>query len=111
MGPPEYIVACALPHARTHGFAVSRQPTGTFALRATRDAAVARAARLVMGRHQVPWLNASTAAASNLEELAYHYGTDKSHDDHKCVQLRPHTAHPPTHCLTGRTTTISRVRQ
>lgn len=51
-----------------------------------------------MGRHQVPWLNASTAAASNLEELAYHYGTDKSHDDHKCVQSahtplnRPHTA-------------------
>jgi hypothetical protein len=44
----------------------------------------------VMGRHQVPWLNASTAAASNLEELAYHYGTDKSHDDHKCVHLHPH---------------------
>ena len=41
--------------------------------------------RLVMGRHEVPWLNASTAAASNLEELAYHYGTDKSHDDHKCT--------------------------
>ena len=45
--------------------------------------------RLVMGRHEVPWLNASTAAASNLEELAYHYGTDKSHDDHKCRQLLP----------------------
>ena len=47
--------------------------------------------RLVMGRHEVPWLNASTAAASNLEELAYHYGTDKSHDDHKCTMLAPIT--------------------
>ena len=41
-----------------------------------------------MGRHEVPWLNASTAATSNLEELAYHYGTDKSHDDHKCAPVR-----------------------
>ena len=52
--------------------------------------------RLVMGRHEVPWLNASTAATSNLEELAYHYGTDKSHDDHKCVQLLPQNC-PSTH--------------
>ena len=49
-----------------------------------------------MGRHEVPWLNASTDAASNLEELAYHYGTDKSHDDHKCVQLLPQNC-PSTH--------------
>jgi len=54
--------------------------------------------RLVMGRHEVPWLNASTAATSNLEELAYHYGTDKSHDDHKCaaapteLSIHAHTA-------------------
>ena len=54
-----------------------------------------------MRGHEVPWLNASTAAASNLEELAYHYGTDKSHDDHKCQlhpQNRPHMsahAHAP----------------
>ena len=49
-----------------------------------------------MGRHEVPWLNASTAATSNLEELAYHYGTDKSHDDHKCRQLLPQNS-PSVH--------------
>ena len=59
-------------------------------LRARQHSARARCplARLMMGRHEVPWLNASTAAASNLEELAYHYGTDKSHDDHKCAPVR-----------------------
>ena len=58
-----------------------------------------------MGRHEVPWLNASTAAASNLEELAYHYGTDKSHDDHKCaappteLSIHAHTANRIDHHL------------
>ena len=56
--------------------------------------------RLVMGRHEVPWLNASTAATSNLEELAYHYGTDKSHDDHKCRQLLPQNS-PSAHTHTA----------
>lgn len=31
------------------------------------------------------------SSAPSLEELAYHFGTDKSHDDHKCAF--PHASH------------------
>ncbi len=41
-----------------------------------------------MPRRFAHWLDTSTADISNLEELAYHYGTDKSHDDHKCAPVR-----------------------
>ena len=39
------------------------------------------------GHQHGRWLDTSTADISNLEELAYHYGTDKSHDDHKYSDL------------------------
>ena len=34
---------------------------------------------------------------ADLEQLAFHFQTDKSHDDHKCEPTRPHTLHLAHH--------------
>lgn len=85
-------LADALKHLRGSSAAASTRNTHMLVVRKRSEARQAKitrhsGVRAMRDGRVVPPLDAAVARSMGLEGLAFHYGTDKSHDDHKYTDL------------------------